>query len=785
MAWKKVGTTGQKKGRWVKTGRARSPGVTPVAKTPTGRFGRLRAAVGRFGRSPAGRAIEYTLQAPEYAAAGATAYANGRLPSLRGAVRGLQERMTIPQALEKRGLSPTAALAVGLPISFAIPAIPIGKIAKGLKVAPKIVKALGAVGELPIPASRYGHKLGQLVSYRYGQPKKYARLAEEAITGIRLGGERALELGRPVSKLDPAEQKRVAQVLKGGITTRRKYAKLAEPVREEFIQLGEEAVKEGLLSDKTFKKYVGKYLPRMYRKWEEGQPALGRFLKRPTRIDIQRFMRRQNIPEDVRQAMGEIMEAGYPTTKGIAQLTQATTRAKFFRKVSENVEWASSVAKEGWQKLPKTKRLGKLSGKYVAPVIFDDIQEWTRTPSDLVKLMNKTTAWWKYGKVVVNPATVSRNLMSNAILAHTVGGLNPARVDVYLDALSDMAKQGGHYKEAKAAGLLGRTFYAAEIKEWLEATTKGRSWLKHLRKPGKFYQASEDFFKLAVFKHQRNIGKTIQEAAQIAESALFDYSKVPPSIKALRSSIIGVPFITFPYKALPALGKAFVETPTRFAQYQRVFKAVEGLSTKEEREAEAKVKPDWMTRFGRQFLKLPTQDKHGRSQYLDISYIMPWFSMQGIRPWSHPFISVFNDLAKNKDYFGREIYSAADDEVEKYWKITQYMWRQFSPSIPFLPGTYAAKKLGAAIQGKPDYLGRTRGMMPTLFDIFLGLKTYPFDVKEEKRWRMYETKKKAGEIKTQMKRLLRKPGVSPVEKQKLQIRARQKLQLLQQKRKEY
>lgn len=749
----------------------------------------------RFSGSPVGRTIDYLLQAPEYVAAGITAETKGRVPTFqeisKGIGKGLKERITVPEALLKRGASPATAYGAGLPFSFLIPAVPIGKIAKATKVSGLARKGLGAIAEIPVPVSRLGRKVGELAAYRYGQPEEYVRLAEEAITGVRRGVERGVELAKPVTKLSSAEQKKIGQILTGEISTKllkttreKELAKFAKPIRDEFIRLGTEAVEEGLLDAKTFQANFGKYLPRMYRKHE--LPKIIRYLgfdKKPIRIDLSRFKKRMDIPEDVRRAMGEITEAGYPTARGVGQLVQAITRAKLFRIISENSEWVSKTAKEGFEKLPDTKTLGKLRRMYVSQPIADDIQQMIATRSPATQLLNKITGWWKYGKVVVNPATISRNLMSNVILAHTIGELNPSRIDIYIDALADLAKKGESYKEAKKMGLLGKTFYGAEIKGMLDVVQEGGdvpSILgKTLRKFGNFYQASEEWFKLAVFKYHRGLGKTAEKAAAIAEEALFDYSKIPQSIRTLRSSIIGVPFITFGYKAMPALAKAFVEHPTRFAQYQRIFKAIEGLTPEDIRKKEEEVKPEWMKKFGRQYLRLPVKDKYGRTQYFDLSYILPWFGFAGLKPFSHPVASLFNDLVKNKDYFGNEIYSPTDDENEKYKKITKHIWKQLVPTFPALPGTYSFDKLESAIKKTPDYLGRTRGMGQTILDVFFGIKTYPFDIKEQKRWRKYEKEKAIGEIKAELKRTLKKKGISSEEKRKARDKAKEKIRKLQ------
>lgn len=761
----------------------------------------------QFWGSPVGQTLDYYLQAPEYAAAGFLSGTRKKAEELgpigvkgvpkalaagvKGISSGLKEKKTIPQYLEKDvGLSPTKAITLGLPYSFLIPAIPGGKIAKATGITSKVQKGIKAVSEISGPASRLGRKVGQLTSYRYGQPEKYAKIAEEAITGVRKGVEKGVELARPVVKLSSSQQKKVTKFLTGEITEEmlktakdKELYKLAKPIREEFIRLGAEAVEEGLLDAKTFQANFGKYLPRMYKKHE--LPKIVKYLgfdKKPVRIDLSRFKKRMDIPEDVRKAMGEITEAGYPTAKGVAQLTQAITRAKLFRVVSENSDWVSKATKEGFEKLPDTKALGKLKGKHVLQVIADDIQQMLEIKSPATRLLNKITGWWKYGKVVLNPATQARNVMSNAVLAHTIGGLNPARIDIYVDALADLAKKGESYQEAKKMGLLGKTFYGEEIKGMLNTLQEEKSLMgilgKGFRKAGNFYQAQEEWFKLAVFKYHKGLGKTSERAAAIAEEALFDYSKVPESIRTLRSSLLGIPFVTFGYKAMPALGKAFIEHPTRFAQYQKVFKAIEGLTPEDIRKAEEKVKPEWMKEFGKQYLRLPVKDKYGRTEYLDLSYIMPWFGFAGIKPLQHPFINIYSDIKKNKDYFDKPIYNKTDLIEEKYLKITKYIWQQLMPSFPALPGTYSFDKLQSAIKKTPDYLNRTRGFGQTVLDVFFGIKTYPFDVKEQRKWRKYEEEREIGEIKAELKKTLKKKGISAEEKRKARERAKEKIRRL-------
>ena len=686
-----------------------------------------------------------------------------------GIIPGIQNRTTIFDYLEKvKELTPAQKMAVGLPTALAIPSIPIGKVAKATGLTKLLGRAGGATLEIPVPLGRYGTKLGEALIPRYGQPETYKTLAKGTQQAIAGGQEQAVKLARPLAKLPTETQELAAKVLKGEATPLDKNLEtLTEPIRQELIKWGQEAVKEGLLDEATFQKNFGKYLPRMYRKYEEGKKFLG-FEFKPLRIDISRFKKRMDIPEDVREAMGEVTQAGYPTAKGISQLAQAVTRSKFFRKISESSEWASDIAKEGFEKLPETNRLGQLSGKHVLAPIAHDIQEMIRAKDPIEKVLNKATSWWKFGKVVMNPATQVRNVLSNVVLAHTVGGLSPRRVDIYIDALGDLTKRTGDYSEAKELGLLGTTFYGNEIKQMLNGVESGKGIINFLTERakglGNLYQAEEEWFKLALFKYQKQLGKNPIEAAKIAQDALFDYSEVPNSVKALRESVVGFPFLTFSYKALPALGKAFMESPTRFAQYRRLGEAIESFSPKEETTTERKVLPDYMKQLSKQYLKLPIKDKYGRSQYFDLSYIYPWYSFGGIQPFRHPLVGAVSDIAKNKDGLGQEIYSEdTDTEAEKQAKIAKYVWNQISPPL----FGYSFGKLEKAISGELDYRGRTKQeMLPTIFDVFLGLRTKAINVKEEQFWRQKEGQKKLEAIKSDARKILRRPSLSQEEREK-------------------
>ena len=62
-------------------------------------------------------------------------------------------------------------------------------------------------------------------------------------------------------------------------------------------------------------------------------------------------------------------------------------------------------------------------------------------------------------------------------------------------------------------------------------------------------------------------GMTEGQAVAAAQEALFDYSLVPNLVRSLRTRPIGAPFITFYYKAFPAVAKGAIKHPGKMAKY--------------------------------------------------------------------------------------------------------------------------------------------------------------------------------------------------------------------------
>lgn len=685
--------------------------------------------------------------------------------------------------------------------------LPPVKIAKMLGL-PTIISKVSKIK----PLAWIGEKLAKvkpLVVTRAGQPEDYVYLSQKTLRNIAAREERALNIGRPISGLTEAEQKRVAQLMKGGVSVsdiEKPFREAAEPAIKEFQRLGKRAVQEGLLNETTFYDNFGRYMPRLYKSKEAPEGTM-RFFgdRKPIRINLDRFKKIKDIPDDIRAALGEIKTAGYPTAKGLAQLGQAIERAKFFRQTAQ--KFSKTKPFKDWLQLPITKALGELSGKYISPAIYDDIQQWIRVASKGEKAYRTGIGLWKYSKVIANPATHSRNMMSNVILAD-LGGLSPLRVDIWGEALLDLKRKGKYFKELKKySNILTETFYAREIGDLLTAfeksggtniLMKGMNMLKWLmKKGGNLYQAEEQWSKMALYIAKRKQGWEPLKAAKHAEKWLFNYREVPPFIDVLRGSRVGgwagaalsgtYPFITFSYKVAPRLLEIAWKDPVKLTKWMKMYRGVEQFVDEETIERQRELLPDYM-REG-MYLRLPFKDESGRDQYLDLNFILPWGDIgevtRTIEP-NHPFWKPIYSLILNKHPLGWDIVKPGMTKSESRKAVTDFLYKAMMPSLsPEIPGVtkggYGYEKIAASVRGEMDYSDKQRSIKAALLAAVIGIKTIPFDLEEAKERKESENERKIREIQSRVRNLYRlekRNVINRAERLKREVESQKKIKEL-------
>ena len=651
-----------------------------------------------------------------------------------------------------------------------VPVFGIGS--KVLRVLGKGAAKTGAVArKLPLLNSTMD-TVGRKLVDRYGQDPVYAKLAEKTIRDISLGAQKGIELAKPISKLGVKEQQMIAEFRKVG-----RIADLPEKLRtpavaafRELDKLGKQAVEEGLLSKQVYDENVGKYIARLYRTKEVVKEGLAKVpvgaKTKPLKIDLSRFKARKDIPEDIRTAMGEILEAGYPTAKGLVQLSQAVHRSRFFRTVSK--VWGKDEALDGFKQLAKNERLGRLSGKFVPDAIYDDINEVVELMSREKKLSRQIVAGFKFGKVIMNPATHARNIISNQIL-NSFEGLPIWRQDIYAVAAKELARKGKWYQEAKTVGLGLDTFAANELRGLLADPTNLKITGKVMggiqeagQKIANLYQKEEEFAKMAQYIYQRKGGKTIEEAWKVAERATFNYAQVTPFIRKLRESLFGFPFITFTYKATPQVAKAFIQRPGTISNIGKIKRAIEQGTDIKTLEEERATESDWL-RNGL-YVRLPGTDKYGRPGYFDLTYIIPFGDIVGGQLFEQgadeslgqaalrkfPMFNLIGEISRNKDFFGDPIIKSGSEPEEIGLQIFEYISKQLGPPVITDAPFRAVKsyEFEQEVKKNPALADEktTRTIEQELLRSLAGLKITNVDIENDKYFRGLEKKKRIEQI---------------------------------------
>ena len=276
----------------------------------------------------------------------------------------------------------------------------------------------------------------------------------------------------------------------------------------------------------------------------------------------------------------------------------------------------------------------------------------------------------------------------------------------------------------------------------LEAVrAKGRPILKGLKsakrpvdfvahRAQRLYRWEDEVFKTAVFVAQRKRGASIDQAIEHAERYFFDYRDLPDPIKFVREFPIGNPFISYTFKAVPAIAENIVRHPERVAALVAGIEAInyaglvlDGMEPSEYYatiEAEDTILPAWMkgrSMFGAlNNIHLPGMDGYllalGRSHMggnpfvsesqRDVLPALPYLSdALGPSPFgSNPFVAPILDAWVNEDWRGKRIYHPGDPDGEggdpidvKQRKVMNYLYQAWSPSNLLTPGSYHQQKL--------------------------------------------------------------------------------------------
>lgn len=330
-----------------------------------------------------------------------------------------------------------------------------------------------------------------------------------------------------------------------------------------------------------------------------------------------------------------------------------------------------------YTKLPTGKQYGKLSGLYVRKEIYDDLREGIdafynmNTQGKILKTMEAGHRLWKTAKVSWNLPTWFQNAFGNFGLLDlasptNMGSLAQMTIQEIRDA--SKGKESKFWTLGQENGVFGTTLaaqelytneadFALKLKKLGDKNTGHKfadTWdqMKDLflmfnEKTSNWYGLLEGAFKVVAIRDhiqrwEKETGRkfdnltgnereaVVGSAVRFANDAIFDYSAVPNWVKQIRRFPLGSPFLTFSYKALPAIIKALRYNPKKFIKYavmptlmmQMFLMANPDLDEEDYEEILAK-QPQYMKDKSSMYL-LPWKSADGKWEFWDAGYLLPW-----------------------------------------------------------------------------------------------------------------------------------------------------------------
>ena len=583
----------------------------------------------------------------------------------------------------------------------------------------------------------------------------------------------------------------------------------------------------------------------------------------------------RDYTREERAQMGEERDAILRFTQGYVQTQADLAKGVLFQRIAQNEELASKTEVEGWKPVPNTTiagtggvhRYGALAGMYVHPDVYYHLEQQFAVQNAALKIWRASLGWWKMTKTVYNPVAHTNNVVSNFSLLFIAGG----RVRDLQPAAASIRNKDALYREALELGLVGEAVDSAGIRELFtglnntddDAVITERFFTRVIRRAdelsrgvvgktahaidavtfgmagkaahavGKvgsaggnavrktsnvaqtFYRVEDEVFKMALYRMARSKGLSNTEARDYTLNFFFDYGEVPKGIQIVRDTGL-LPFVSYTYKAIPAVLRGALTRPHRFLAVTGLMYALNALSyamlgDDADEEEERKYMPEYMkgfTSFGTpKLIRLPWNDSQGKPMFIDVYRWLPLgdFADVGNRTGGLPLpqfmnpngpaVSTYNALVNNTDTFtGGKLTQDYMTDSEKTIVRAKWIAGQILPASVGMPFSYHSNNVMDGLKNQMEgtkfaevledlgWTGKTyRGEDKQLYRAALGafgIKVRgekPEDLRAATQRRLHSQE---WEIRADMRRIRRNNTLSPQAKEAQLARRQSALQRL-------
>ena len=583
----------------------------------------------------------------------------------------------------------------------------------------------------------------------------------------------------------------------------------------------------------------------------------------------------RDYTREERAQMGEERDAILRFTQGYVQTQADLAKGVLFQRIAQNEELASKTEVEGWKPVPNTTiagtggvhRYGALAGMYVHPDVFYHLEQQFAVQNAALKIWRASLGWWKMTKTVYNPVAHTNNVVSNFSLLFIAGG----RVRDLQPAAASIRNKDALYREALELGLVGEAVDSAGIRELFtglnntedDAAITERFFTRVIRRAdelsrgvvgkaahaidaatfgmagkaahavGKvgsaggnavrktsnvaqtFYRVEDEVFKMALYRMARSKGLSNTEARDYTLNFFFDYGEVPQGIKFVRDTGL-LPFVSYTYKAIPAVLRGALTRPHRYLAVTGLMYALNAMSyamlgDDADEEEERKYMPEYMkgmTSFGTpKLIRLPWNDSQGKPMFIDVYRWLPLgdFADVGNRTGglpvpqfmnpNGPVVSTYNAMFNNVDTFtGGKLTQDYMTDSEKTIVRAKWIAGQILPASVGMPFSYHSNNVMDGLKNQMEgtkfaevledlgWTGKTyRGEDKQLYRAALGafgIKVRgekPEDLRTATQRRLHSQER---EIRADMRRIRRNNTLSPQAKEAQLARRQSALQRL-------
>jgi len=356
--------------------------------------------------------------------------------------------------------------------------------------------------------------------------------------------------------------------------------------------------------------------------------------------------------------------------------------------------------------------------------------------SELGEAWRVANTIWKMFKVPYNPAAVSRNIITNGLMAW-MGDVPVYNPVVAVKGIKSFINKDEAYQLLRDRGLYHNTYSEQEMKElafqidqdpnnpYQQLTVWANKIGEGIQSPARLYGAIEDASKTVIAKYVLDSGGTPEQAVKFADKLLFDYSQTSEAVGYARQAFF--PFITWSAKVLPRMVEFAIRKPEKFILLiaaTGIWNALSRSILGVDQDDEEKLKPDYIR--GKLVLLMPGLDTNGDLNWVDLTYFLPWGGWLPIEKgklaipqtltMSNPLMTLYNAYVLNYDPFYGQIAPEYISEDEQMIEKGKYVAKSLLPQIlAVTPGKLVAST-------KTDRYGRKGEIGKTLLGELSSLK---------------------------------------------------------------